>query len=72
MLCAHLPLEGGQPGAASTLVPPVSRHCDQVTAVIGELHARDDFCKQRREAILTQSQAVGAGKVAQASTFLNG
>lgn len=30
----------------------VSRHCDQVTTVIGELHASDNFCKQSREASL--------------------
>lgn len=38
---------------------PVSRHCDQMTTVVGELHAGDDFCKQSREvALASKAEAV--------------
>lgn len=47
---AHHSQEEARPAAASRPFPPVSRNCDQVTTIIGELHARDDFCKQSREA----------------------
>lgn len=44
--------EGGPARAASRPFPPVSGYCDQVTTIVGELHASDDFCKQSREAVL--------------------
>lgn len=44
--------EGGQPGAAPRSFPPVSGYRDQVTTVVGELHAGNDFWKQSRGAVL--------------------
>lgn len=43
---------------------PVSRHCDEVTTIIGELHAGDDFCKQSRKAALAfgVQDRVGRGR----------
>lgn len=44
--------EASQGQLPSRPFSPVSRHCDQVTTVVGELHASDNFCKQSREASL--------------------